>query len=248
MIALALARMVNLKSFTWDMPRRLKADVWSALSSSAHSRLQSVWVQFHENFRNYWNDLSNTNAPQNYNVEYPTLSILPPVKGLTVLAIDQASYLEELAVLIERSRDRLRALRIGLGWHVEQRTWSNPSADSSHATSKWPKLGGVLEVLTGSFQDNVLQKLNKTSKSLSPSAAEDAFLKLEVLELERITLSVPILMCIIDWTKITTLSLVKCERSEKLWRNLHRRYAPSNVGGASINFPLRLKSADIRHG
>lgn len=112
--------MVNLKSFTWDMPRRLKADVWSALSSSAHSRLQGVWVRFHENFRNYWNDLSNTNAPQNYNVEYPTLSILPPVKGLTVLAIDQASYLEELAVLIERSRDWLRALRIGLGWHVEQ--------------------------------------------------------------------------------------------------------------------------------
>lgn len=105
MIALALAGMVNLKSFTWDMPRRLKADVWSALSSSAHSRLQGVWVRFHENFRNYWNDLSNTNAPQNYNVEYPTLSILPPVKGLTVLAIDQASYLEELAVLIERSRD-----------------------------------------------------------------------------------------------------------------------------------------------
>lgn len=82
-----------------------------------------------------------------------------------------------------------------------------------------------MEVLTGSFQDNVLQKLNKTSES---STGEDAFLRLEVLELEQITLSVPILMSIIDWMKMTTLSLVECKRLGELWRNLRRRYAPSS--------------------
>lgn len=38
-------------------------------------------------------------------VEYPSFSALPPLKSLSVLQIDEPSYVVEMAVLINRSRD-----------------------------------------------------------------------------------------------------------------------------------------------
>ena len=45
--------------------------------------------------------------------EEPNFSIMPPLRSLTVLDIDELAYLDELSVLIERSLDKLRELRIG---------------------------------------------------------------------------------------------------------------------------------------
>ena len=45
--------------------------------------------------------------------EEPNFSIMPPIRSLTVLDIDEIAYLEELSVLLERSLDKLRELRIG---------------------------------------------------------------------------------------------------------------------------------------
>lgn len=47
------------------------------------------------------------------NREEPNFSIMPPLRSLTVLDIDDSAYLEELSVLLERSLDKLRELRIG---------------------------------------------------------------------------------------------------------------------------------------
>ena len=58
------------------------------------------------------------------NIEHPSFSILPPLRSLTVLEIDEPAYLDEMSVLIERSVDRLRELRIG--------------SASLHYTKKWP--------------------------------------------------------------------------------------------------------------
>lgn len=45
--------------------------------------------------------------------EEPNFSIMPPLRSLTVLDIDEMAYLDELSVLLERSLDKLRELRIG---------------------------------------------------------------------------------------------------------------------------------------
>jgi hypothetical protein len=45
---------------------------------------------------------------------YPTFSVLPPLKSLTVLDIDEIGYLDEMAVLIGRSKDTLEELHVGI--------------------------------------------------------------------------------------------------------------------------------------
>lgn len=59
-------------------------------------------------------------------------------------------------------------------------------------------------------------------------------LYLKVLELERVPLSVPTLLPAVDWTGLTTLTIMRCEDHEKLWRALRRKYAPPAM---STKFP-----------
>ena len=143
LVALSLARMPNLESFMWDMPTGILRDIWISLSSLGEydpCRLSKVWVRFHDN-RTALHDaglvypaptrhdnvmLPNASIPlvsmPSYNklefsghpTECPTFSTLPPLQSLTVLAIDELAYLEEISVLIGRSQDKLRELRIGL--------------------------------------------------------------------------------------------------------------------------------------
>ena len=55
LVALALARMPNLESFTWDMPSGVPRDVWLALASlgdcsdPSDCRLRQIWVRWHNN-------------------------------------------------------------------------------------------------------------------------------------------------------------------------------------------------------
>ena len=51
-------------------------------------------------------------------------------------------------------------------------------------------------------------------------------LKLEVLELERVPLSVSVLLKAFDWTMLTTLTLLNCTNHEQLWKSLRRTYTP----------------------
>ncbi len=139
LVALAVARMINLETFVWDMPTGVLRDVWLALSSlqnrsSSHEcRLERVWVRWHDNSDpssvpppQASNTGSNTNPqilagstmtsvgwtlpanmvpssqsiplPLSYaqsRVEYPTLSVLPPLRSLSVLDIDELDYLDE---------------------------------------------------------------------------------------------------------------------------------------------------------
>lgn len=187
LVALAVARMVNLETFVWDMPTGVLRDVWIALSSLANRpghdcRLQRVWVRWHDNSENTMRPLagpstassvtlpdtqalagsaSNSSLLQRYgHVEYPSLSILPPLKSLSVLDIDEPSYLEEMAVLVERSRDRLKELRIGISSKVYQASWLKPAGSwqaeqptPSRDHSGWPKSGGILGVVLGRSEE-----------------------------------------------------------------------------------------------
>lgn len=258
-IASAVARMVNLQSFIWDTSTKISEDLWLAISSLAHppeheSCLRSVWIRFHStaifNLPDLDADTFVQTLPRRHHfVDYPTLSIFPPLESITILDIDEPSYLEEMALLIERSRNRLRTLCISIDCRSQHAVWANPPNDSTRASSKWPKLGGVLEVLKGSFQDTILPYLQKKSDPQASSSdnAEtvNATLKPEILGLERIALSVPILMQAIDWTKMISLTILRCQKQEKLWRNLRRQYAPSSTGQALSDYPLKLKHLHI---
>lgn len=254
LVALAVSKTVHLETFIWDMPTGVSGAVWRALSSVANipghnCRLERVWLRCdppdtelampaEEIFA--W-ELSQRHTL----VEYPTLSILPPVKSLTVLKISEPSCAEEIAVLIERSRDRLKELRLSMD--PMNRAWSTPPADATWASLKWPKIGGFLEVLTGPFEVTMFppSKLGaEGSERRHPDTDKNhyVFLELEVLELEDVVMSVPVLMQTIDWTKLTTLTILDCGGHESLWRNIRSRYASSSMGpSAPSDFPLRLK-------
>jgi hypothetical protein len=209
LVALAVARMVNLETFVWDMPTGVLRDVWLALSSLQNRhpehecRLERVWVRWHDNSDPAnlppaqssttaasttpqmlagstmtsvgWtiptSSASNTQGnpqPLSYaqsRVEYPTLSVLPPLRSLSVLDIDELDYLDEMSVLIAKSKDRLRELRVGISAKAVNRdfviAWDGLELHQVDHKAQWPgastigerRLGGVLGVLLGRVFD-----------------------------------------------------------------------------------------------
>ena len=297
-------------------------------------------------------------------VENPSFSTLPPLKSLSVLDIDELAYLDEMAVLIGRSLDKLRELRIGIARHALQRDWVTiwegeglqqvdpvyPTHGSLTIGEK--RLGGVLGTLTGFVCDmrkprvplpdrSKRRSMLNASPTKSPAvaaqstsprtsmdrepipeasgalsgitslrdvlpdvighetpsevalmtpatsswAADAAYendplvaqsshhsspmrsplfhaqqtalpptpeierpsflepavpepepqpekhwlentLSLESLELERVPLSISVLQKAIDWTRLTSLTLLHCQNHEQLWKTLRRTFAP----------------------
>ena len=205
LVALAVARMVNLETFVWDMPTGVLRDVWLALSSlqsrnvNRECRLERVWVRWHDNTEQAHlpaTQTSNTTSnsatagstmtsigwsvpagslpnldhtrPLSYSqsrVEYPTLSVLPPLKSLSVLDIDELDYLDEMSVLIAKSKDCLRELRVGISSKAVNRdfaiAWDGPDLHQVDHKAQWPgastigdkRLGGVLGILVGRVFD-----------------------------------------------------------------------------------------------
>lgn len=367
LVALAVARMRSLETFVWDMPTGILRDVWLALSSLADRadgescRLDKVWVRWHDNssadhrqpmppyFTAAMDNFINSGAPPNIRlsdldrVEHPSFSVLPAMRSLSVLDIDELAYLDEMAVLIGRSVDKLRELRIGLARHAVTRDWvtvwegdnlqqvdrENPTAGSLTIGEK--RLGGVLGTLMGFVHDmrprrvlpvrtrrpspprpelrvespprTTIQDIllapgtpsNSTSQEflgvsppptllsphLSPPMASSAFdndpliassrsasprpfssedlpvvmeapslepvitpeviseleeppddylqnaLRLETLEMERVPLSIPVLQRAIDWSTLTSLTILHCLNHEALWKTLKRSFAPT---------------------
>lgn len=390
LVALAIARMINLETFVWDMPTGVLRDVWLALSSLAgrndgeDCRLERLWIRWHDNTIDAPVPppappmiLNNANLPAPPNttthpsgpgsvpppvivpqpfpastisvlerVEHPTFSVIPALKSLSVLDIDELPYLDEMSILIARSQKKLRELRVGIAPHAQQRDWVtvwdgeglqqvdyNASTTATSSIGE-KRLGGVLGVLVGRIhnmrhseesplktsaltrQESVEMVALKptTSNPLSsiaslslqereieqdvdhfgnsmdgatitegislfnehiPPGAEPAALpasspasparprkasdlttagsgafttyepeepqeellngklKLEVLELERIPLSVSVLRRAFDWSMLSTLTLLHCSNHEQLWKVLRRTYTPrANYSGS----------------
>lgn len=125
---------------------------------------------------------SNKNTPTTgyfqVGIEYPTFSVLPPLESIAVLDVDLVSYLDELSVLVERSRHTLRELRIGVSETAKREDFvkiagapENPQQIDHEAT--WPgqstignqRLGGVLGIVLSRLYD---------IRSNSKEAVEDA--------------------------------------------------------------------------
>lgn len=386
LVALAIARMINLETFVWDMPTGVLRDVWLALSSLAdrtdgeECRLERLWIRWHDNTLDAPVPppappmiLNNVNVPPPPNathpsgvgvvqppvvvpppfqspiasaidrVEYPTFSVIPPLKSLSVLDIDELPYLDEMSILVARSQGKLRELRVGIAPHAQQRdwvtAWEGDGIQQVDYNASWTgassigekRLGGVLGILVGRVHNlrhteehptqntnaagvtdrpaEVAVKSGVPGGSLSHTSMHDreqdhgndhfegAFdeptvpegvslvddlqaltigqtvqqasnladalpaatpppnpratsrpkhnttdakadsdkpvepklngkLRLDVLELERVPLSVSVLLRAFDWSLLTTLTLLNCSNHEQLWKSLRRTYTP----------------------
>ncbi|KAK2032592.1 F-box domain-containing protein [Colletotrichum zoysiae] len=396
LVALAIEKMVNLETFVWDMPTGVLSDIFMALASipeqcpDGESKLEKVWVRWHDNSQSSSSSASSTPPPPNpphatvpagsnltaigilippdavhpapraaipyaeTRVEFPTFSVLPPVKSLTVLDIDELAYLDEMSIVIERSKDRLQELRVGISqkaiYQDFVQTWDGPDLRQIDRDARWPgestigerRLGGVLGVLVGRIYDIRRKTTSKprekaplsssdgtpqvdtapdsdsveTSTTLGDSeiaGADDAQtdgvvesgqdvdvsaaagvasntheeshgrsvedvqfekeraaggnnaidvppaltrkrldgkLKLRTLELERVPLSIQVCCQAIDWTVLTTLTILECAQHEHLWKALRRQFTPTPVGRfgshgphkQAVEYHLSLKS------
>ena len=373
LVALAVARMLNLETFVWDMPTGIRRDIWIALSSlgdrcfDSEPKLEKVWIRWHDNkstripIRAHEQiNVSSSGPPPSIpvpvppanlvvsqpgptiprraptileksykNIEHPNLSILPALKSITILDIDEPAYLEELSIVIERSMYRLRELRIGAASSTLAKSWSanHDSLDIQNTTDQSIRCltsGGMLGMVMSKIFDcsRLRSSLTDTSqedqmlpqkvelevpdtmdtlkspklatspvtmqkeshapqpneiewpnpvaigniplvtmtlrpsdttpgahrKSSSPikngqpgnSQASPATagtssdqlgsnatkLRLETLELEKVPITVPVLQKAIDWSILTSLTILNCEDDEMLWKALRKTYMP----------------------
>lgn len=208
LVALAVAKMVNLETFIWDMPTGVLSDIFMALASlqdaPGNSKLEKIWIRWHDNSAiNGTPTMSSASSPhvqpvvpagpplvppnpmtmgilatptsssaqmtaaspprysEFTHIEYPTFSVLPPLKSLTVLDIDEVAYLDEMSVLIERSKETLKELRVGISQKAHKHdfatTWDGSNLQQVDLNARWPgestigdkRLGGPLGVLVG---------------------------------------------------------------------------------------------------
>ena len=235
-------------------------------------------------------------------VEFPTFSVVPPLKSVTVLDIDDISYLDELSVLIEKSYARLDELRIGIAQHAINddfaQSWDGPDLKQVDLDAYWPgestigdrRLGGVIGVVVGRICDirhkresastvrevvagtshpgaagavvntahanaesstepaastgtqSAGSMFNGASKSAGASATPepsahvaadrdedvlDKKLKLVTLALERVPLSMVTMVRALDWSTITSLTILSCPHDDGLWRQLRKQFRPT---------------------
>ncbi|KAH8676007.1 hypothetical protein BX600DRAFT_508193 [Xylariales sp. PMI_506] len=128
---------------------------------------------------------SSQSEPPKYSdihVEYPTFSILAPLKSLTVLDIDELAYLDEMSILIGRSRDSLQELRVGISQKAMNQDfvgiWKGVGLRQVDMDARWPgestigdkRLGGVLGVLVGRIYE-IRQKTIARLKHRSGAAS-----------------------------------------------------------------------------
>ncbi|MCJ1402536.1 hypothetical protein MMC11_005756 [Xylographa trunciseda] len=325
-------------------------------------------VSMNENNSTLTNSVRQSILARSYRtVEHPNFSILPALKSVTVLDIDELAYLDELSVLIERSVENIRELRLGLASWFNERNASSTDIGASQinpaeAAMEYATSGGLFGMVMSKIYDyrslessghpgsrnestkqveaelvadnplvdisTSIQRTNtdETSGQIAessfgipnseqsavsppdishvdesafssqrleedgeaeiptaspatsiipssvslPSTAHDSsansipislstpfmisaekpsmitsetsgpcrqtslatregqqkVLRLEILELEKIPMCVPIMQKTIDWTVLTTLTLLNCQSDEELWKALRRRYAP----------------------
>lgn len=243
------------------------------------------------------------NTYANCACEYPTFSVLPPLRSLTALDVDDVRYLDEMAILIERSSDMLRELRVGISLSATRcdfsQTWDGPDVEQTDHIARWPgasilgqrRLGGVLGVIFSRIYDIRYQCYSATegmpsaaisdSDALVPGQHDEAAptqtpgdtladqvqapsplevdrpvspetetvngqLELEILELERVSLSINVLRHAIDWSTLTRLTLLDCHQHENLWKMLQKEFRPTRTAsGRRYHLALEKIHTDI---
>lgn len=71
-------------------------------------------------------------------------------------------------------------------------------------------------------------------------------LNIEVLEFEKMTINVPVLQKGVDWSFVTSLTLLQCGDTEALWKALRKTYAPLATVRKSTILSIPTQSIDKR--
>ncbi|KAL8688656.1 MAG: hypothetical protein Q9218_005488 [Villophora microphyllina] len=195
LVALSISRMPNLQTFVWDMPTGVLRDCWLALSSlggeentSRSSSLETIWIRFHDNKEIIANpDFNQYPAPKHLgnhssfygnrlvwsyrNTEYPSFSVLPPLRSVNVLNIDEIAYFQEMSVLLERSMDCLRKLRIGIACAVPQEGFASESIVTNDGVDGFPNDKDPLTTYKGAL-DLLLRNIYGANVHKSPPSIE----------------------------------------------------------------------------
>jgi hypothetical protein len=101
-------------------------------------------------------------------------------------------------------------------------------------------LGAKMQELTDSLASHTIAdpvKQDYNSYQSLTSLSSPLKLKLDVLELERVSLSIPVLSKSIDWSKLTSLTILGCRHHDQLWKALRKRFSPRQHLGLPSSLP-----------
>ena len=234
LVAVAVARMHNLESFIWDMPSGILTDIWISLASLGDyegCRLERVWTRWHKSPNSAMYSAAPAGAPWGFtlpsteflataggltkrdSVMGPTYSRLPPLKSLSVLDIDELTYVEDMSACIAKSWHKLRELRVGIAKHAESYEWNRSHASDLIRRGDASPL--ALHKRRGGVLGNLLGRGRCTQEE--SSTWPERRLELEILELERVYLSPLTLMAGLDWTRLTELTILDCPMADVFW-------------------------------
>ncbi|KAF2838522.1 hypothetical protein M501DRAFT_1004266 [Patellaria atrata CBS 101060] len=113
-------------------------------------------------------------------IEHPSFSLLPPLKSLSVLDIDELPYLDEISVLIGRSQKSLKELRVGIARHAQSRdwvtAWEGDGVQQVDYSTEWTatssigdkRLGGVLGIIVGRVYN--IRQNSGTASNVAPAS------------------------------------------------------------------------------
>lgn len=274
----------------------------------------------------------------NHHVESPNFSVLPPLTSITAIALDELGNLDELSVLVGKSADKLRDLRVGIAPELHSSgfledskamrclqtpggpstlrllfselhllelagpavndtttcssqdtspekiaqdpslssTASTPPKMTSGVNSAGLDIASIDPALTPcktasaetSLTDTAKEHLTgstETEQTGDPKAVEATSthhdpqtspalpikpkqcLKLEVLQLERHLLDPLLLRKAIDWSTLTSLALLRCGGTDRLWKAFREWFAPL-TRSQSLILAIPTKSLDKKTG
>ena len=118
---------------------------------------------------------------------------------------------------------------------------SHASSDTSGVEQRLSNLNSELQTVS------VVAKWSNTTNEKTPTEFDivSRKLALESLEVNFFPLSVNVLAGAVDWSKLTTLTLLSCPLSDNLWLYLRRAYTPrppqGNLANVQLKYALSLR-------
>jgi hypothetical protein len=111
------------------------------------------------------------------------------------------------------------------------------TVDDPSATPRATSNIGANDHMTGQASS----PLGLAKTALFPECHEEKTvmkLKLEVLELERVPISIPVLSRAIDWSRLTCLTILGCRNHEQLWKALRKQFSPGKRSSSGPGFSI----------
>ncbi|KAF3936815.1 hypothetical protein ABW19_dt0204132 [Dactylella cylindrospora] len=165
LVSLAVWKMGMLETFSWDMPTGILRDVWRALHRLKN--LRNIHVRWHDN------TLIEPVGSQDglRKMEHPTFSGFKDLKSLSVLDLDELSYLREMATSVQKSCSSLRELRLGIAIHAQSKRWVHDDVETITPDSlDGIGEGGAIGIIVGKIYD-----FNKrASDPAAPATSQEA--------------------------------------------------------------------------